>query len=61
MLNFADEQETLDMLANLPQVQSRTYFGPANLEAQWIAGGGASTSQEGPQPRTGGHWRTMAT
>ena len=44
-----------------PTMQSRSYFGPANLEAQWIADGEASTSQEGPQPRMGGHRRTVAT
>ena len=53
--NFAEEQEIKDMLANLPQVQSRTYFGPTNMEARWIAAGGASTSRECPQRRTGGH------
>ena len=59
--NFAEEQEIQDILANLLQVQSRTYFGPTNLEAQWVAGGGASTSREVPRPRTGGHRRTVAT
>ena len=49
------------MLANLPQVQSRTYFGLANLEARWIAAGGASTSRECPRPRTEGYRRTVAT
>ena len=49
------------MLANLPQVQSRTYFGPANLEARWVATGGAFTSRECPRPRTGGDRRTVAT
>ena len=52
--NFVEEQEIQDMLANLPQVQSRMYFGPANLEARWIATSGASTSREYPRPRTGG-------
>ena len=61
MTNFAEEQEIQDMLANLPQVQSRTYFGPANLEARWIAVGGDSTSRECLRPQTGGHRRTMAT
>ena len=60
--NFAEEQETQDILANLPQVQSRTYFGPTNLEAQWISTGAASTSRSlCPRPRTGGHRRTVAT
>ena len=49
------------MLANLPQVQSRAYFGPANLEARWVATGGASTSRECLRPRTGGHRRIVAT
>ena len=38
-----------------------TYFGPAYLEAQWIAGGGASTSWEDPRPQKGGHRRIVAT
>ena len=59
--NFTEEQETQDIFANLPQVQSRMYFGPANLEAGWIATGGASTSRECPCPQTGGHRRTVAT
>ena len=60
-LNFAEKQEIQDMLANLPQVQSRTYFGPANLEARWVAAGGAFTSREYLRPRTGRHRRTVAT
>ena len=37
------------------------YFGPANLEAQWISTGAASPSQSlCPRPRTG-HRRTVAT
>ena len=60
--NFAEEQETHDILANLPQVQSRTYFGPTNLKARWIAIGAASTSRNlCPRPRTGEHRRTVAT
>ena len=52
--NFAEEQETLDILANLLQVQSGTYFGPVNLEAQWIVDSGASISQEVSTTSNGG-------
>ena len=37
------------------------YSRPTNLEAQWVAGGGASTSPEGLRPRMEGHRRTVAT